>query len=192
MIDKPDRNLGWVWAVAVGAVVLSLIVACVAGAAAGFVAGRFAAGQGVGMWNLQDGTLPQIGGRLPRRGLQVTPAPPQNLNPNVSPNVAGAAIVRTVTAGGPAEKAGVKVGDVITRVDDVRLDGNHALVDVIGTYKPGDVVTLTLMGGGGSGLTTVKVTLGQNPNDATRAYLGVSYSQMAPNQGGSGNQGNVN
>lgn len=63
--------------------------------------------------------------------------------------------VLTVVAGSPAEAGGVKNGDVITKIDDVKVASSTELVVRIRSHVPGDVVTLTLESGA-----TVKVTLG--------------------------------
>ena len=71
-------------------------------------------------------------------------------------NYAGkGANVLSVVAGSPAEKAGIKANDVITKIDDVKISTSTELVVRIRSHVPGDVVTLTLASG-----STVKVTLG--------------------------------
>jgi hypothetical protein len=40
----------------------------------------------------------------------------------------------------PAEKAGLRGGDVLLRIGDVRIDTMHDFVHVLQTYNPGDVV----------------------------------------------------
>jgi serine protease Do len=52
------------------------------------------------------------------------------------------ALVRTVEAGGPAEKAGVEAGDIITKVDGHVVDSSVELPRVIGNIKPGNKATL--------------------------------------------------
>jgi putative serine protease PepD len=65
----------------------------------------------------------------------------------------GGALVRDVTAGGPAEKAGVKARDVITKFDDRTIDTSDALVAAVRSKAPNDKVKLTI------GDRTVEVTL---------------------------------
>jgi serine protease Do len=43
-----------------------------------------------------------------------------------------------------AEKAGLQAGDVITAVNGTTLNGSTTLGTVLGTFKPGDTVTLTV------------------------------------------------
>ncbi|HSF35501.1 MAG TPA: trypsin-like peptidase domain-containing protein [Nocardioides sp.] len=61
---------------------------------------------------------------------------------------AAGAVVREVTAGSTADKAGLEAGSVITRVDDQRITGADSLVATIRSYRPGDTVTLTWTSGG--------------------------------------------
>ncbi|MGI8855134.1 MAG: S1C family serine protease [Thermomicrobiales bacterium] len=59
-------------------------------------------------------------------------------------NTTKGASVSTVQPGTPAEKAGVKAGDVITAVNGTTLNGTTTLGTMLGTLKPGDTVTLTV------------------------------------------------
>ena len=68
----------------------------------------------------------------------------------------GARVV-SVVAGGPADKAGIIAGDVITKVDSEVIDDVDALVAATRLHKVGDVVTLTYTRNGKS--KTVSVTL---------------------------------
>ena len=52
------------------------------------------------------------------------------------------ALVRTVEAGGPAEKGGVEAGDIITKVDARVVETSGELPRVIGGIKPGTKVSL--------------------------------------------------
>jgi S1-C subfamily serine protease len=76
-------------------------------------------------------------------------------------------------AGTPAEQAGLRTGDVIVAVDDVPIDRNHPLPDVLAQYRPGERVTIGVWRAGEQ--QTVRITLGENPDDPTLAYLGVRY-----------------
>jgi putative serine protease PepD len=71
--------------------------------------------------------------------------------------------VTAVEAGGPADRAGLKVGDVITQLDDQRLDDAHPLAQVLRTrFKPDQHVTVTYSRGASSG--QVQLTLlGDHP-----------------------------
>ncbi len=69
-----------------------------------------------------------------------------------------------IEAGGPADKAGLKPGDVITKLDDFVIDSGPTLIGEIWTHKPGDKVTITYERGGQS--RTVDVTLGSRTGDS--------------------------
>lgn len=68
----------------------------------------------------------------------------------------------SVVAGGPAEKAGLKAGDVITKVNNVELSDSVSLTSAVGRFKVGDTVNLTVVRDGKT--ITVKVTLAEAPN----------------------------
>jgi putative serine protease PepD len=70
--------------------------------------------------------------------------------------------IGTVTSGGPAAKAGIAVGDVITAVDGKTTQTEDALGAALAAKKPGQVVTLSLTRQDGSKKTT-RITLGQFP-----------------------------
>jgi serine protease Do len=52
------------------------------------------------------------------------------------------ALVRNVEAGGPAEKAGVEAGDIITKVDNKPIERSADLPRLIGGTKPGSRTSL--------------------------------------------------
>jgi len=52
------------------------------------------------------------------------------------------ALVQSVEAGGPAEKAGVEPGDVITKVDSRTVESSVELPRIVGSIKPGTKATL--------------------------------------------------
>ncbi|MFD7917871.1 trypsin-like peptidase domain-containing protein [Streptomyces sp. NPDC059740] len=96
----------------------------------------------------------------PRIGVQVT----------MKEGGGGATIPQTgedganpVTAGGPAAHAGLKPGDVITKLDDTPIDSGPTLISEIWQHKPGDTVTLTYKRGGQEH--TTKVTLQAHKGD---------------------------
>ncbi|MCA9326934.1 PDZ domain-containing protein, partial [Candidatus Saccharibacteria bacterium] len=66
-----------------------------------------------------------------------------------------------IVSGGPADKAGLKEGDVITKVDGTAIDEKNSLLAALGSHKPGDTVTLTVVRDGKT--ITVEVTLGTAP-----------------------------
>jgi putative serine protease PepD len=65
--------------------------------------------------------------------------------------------VSQVNAGSAAANAGLKSGDVITKLDDHLITSSDSLVAMVRSYRPGDEVTLTYERGGSTH--TVQVTL---------------------------------
>ncbi|MFE1287674.1 S1C family serine protease [Streptomyces sp. NPDC058751] len=76
----------------------------------------------------------------------------------------GASGSAAVEAGGPADKAGLKPGDVITKLDGMTVDSGPTLIGAIWTHKPGDTVKLTYTRDGKTH--TVDVTLGSREGDS--------------------------
>ncbi|MCE3268117.1 MAG: hypothetical protein K0R49_369 [Burkholderiales bacterium] len=54
------------------------------------------------------------------------------------------ALVANIVPGSGAEKAGIKVGDIILKADDKSLDDVGALPMIVGSKKPGDKISLEL------------------------------------------------
>ncbi|MEU3721125.1 trypsin-like peptidase domain-containing protein [Streptomyces sp. NPDC031705] len=75
----------------------------------------------------------------------------------------GAAANELVDPNGPAGKAGLKPGDIITEFGGKPVDSGPTLISLIWTYKPGDTVKLTYLRGGKP--TTVDITLGSRVGD---------------------------
>jgi len=67
--------------------------------------------------------------------------------------------VMKVADGSPASEAGLKQGDIITKVGVVALDETHSYVNTLFTFNPGDQVTLNVMRDGKE--MQVQVTLGE-------------------------------
>ncbi|MFE2328180.1 S1C family serine protease [Streptomyces sp. NPDC059385] len=64
----------------------------------------------------------------------------------------------SVVSGGPGARAGIKAGDVITKVDGQRVRGGDELIIKIRSHRPGDKLTLTVRRGGRE--ETLEVVLG--------------------------------
>ncbi|SFB48280.1 putative serine protease PepD [Amycolatopsis marina] len=73
----------------------------------------------------------------------------------------GGAVLGEIEPDSPAEKAGLKPGDVITKIGDRPIEDANTLVAAIRTKAPNESVTFTLASGD-----TVDVTLGGKPVEA--------------------------
>lgn len=78
--------------------------------------------------------------------------------------MAPGAYVQAVTGGGPAEKAGIRAGDIITAVDGKTVDGRTELTTILRTYAVGDTVTVTLWRDGRN--VDLAATLGESERPA--------------------------
>lgn len=74
--------------------------------------------------------------------------------------VADGAQITEVTKESSAEKAGLKTGDIITKINDSKIEDADDLYQTIGKYKPDDKVTITYKRAGKENKVDVK--LGQN------------------------------
>jgi S1-C subfamily serine protease len=120
----------------------------------GIEAGPGMNGWGMRGWGMRRGFGPGVGPRI-QRSME-------------------GAWVASVVAGSPAEKAGLKQGDVILSVDGTAVDAKNALGDLIAAKKVGDTVTLSV-GTRGQSPHDVKVALEKNPAK-DGPWLGVQYS----------------
>jgi S1-C subfamily serine protease len=73
---------------------------------------------------------------------------------------AGSAVA-PVVVGGPAEKAGLKAGDIITAVDGKQITSTSPLDDILTQYAPGKTVALEVLRDGKT--ITLTLTLGTRP-----------------------------
>jgi Do/DeqQ family serine protease len=92
------------------------------------------------------------------------------------PDTSGA-LVQDVTSGGPAEKAGLKNGDVIRKINGQTVEGSSQLTTMVTDLNPGTEVKLDIIRDGQP--MTIRVTLGERP-----ANLGLTTSVgKAPTEG---------
>ena len=77
---------------------------------------------------------------------------------------ASGAQVGSVTSGGPAEKAGVRQGDVVTKVDGKAVTDSDGVADAIASHAPGDRIEVELTRGGTE--QSLEITLGTRPETA--------------------------
>jgi membrane-associated protease RseP (regulator of RpoE activity) len=78
--------------------------------------------------------------------LTVTP----RMAADCGPGVDAGALVTELVPGSPAERAGLKVGDVILSFNGIRLAENAPLLGMIMAHPPGGTVTLAVRRAGGT------------------------------------------
>lgn len=146
---------------AIGMLILGLLIGGLTGGVAGYLMGqtaRPAANQ------VYPPMMQQPTSRFGQRGF-----PP-------AANVLGAARVQDVDPDSPAEKAGLKVGDIITAVGSTKLDADHALGVLIQARQPGEKVDLSVTRGSQTMIVTVE--LGASSDDKSKAWLGIRFSMV--------------
>nr|WP_067886726.1 trypsin-like peptidase domain-containing protein [Nocardia vaccinii] len=94
-------------------------------------------------------------------GMTVLNQAPSNVSAN-------GAVVKDVAADGPAAKAGIPTGVVVTKLGDLVIDNGDALVAAVRSHQPGDKVSLTYTDTNGQNAKTVQVTLAGAAADGTR------------------------
>jgi serine protease Do len=99
-------------------------------------------------------------------GVMIQPVTPEIAKAFNLPDARGA-LVGEVTADGPAARAGLAQGDVITELDGARVDDSRELRLKIGQLAPGSVIRLKILREGNP--REVNVTLGELPNEKEAA-----------------------
>ena len=115
----------------------------------------------------------------PFLGVQYMSAPPRFGGPSGRDGrgmMAGAFIVE-VAADGPAAKAGIQARDVIVKLEGTQVTSPQQVVEAVGKHKPGDTLVVTVLHRADGKQADITVTLGQNPKDAAKAWLGMSMSE---------------
>jgi Do/DeqQ family serine protease len=87
------------------------------------------------------------------------------------PDTAGA-LVQDVTASSPADKAGLKTGDVIRKINGQTVSDREQLTAIVTSMNPGSVATLDILRDGHP--MTINVTLGERPADLAATTGGPS------------------
>jgi serine protease Do len=100
----------------------------------------------------------RVSGRVIRGRIGVTIAPvTKEVAESIGLGKATGALVRSAESGGPADKAGVEAGDIITRVDGKVIDSSIDLPRIVGSLKPGSKVPLQVFRRGSTKDMTVTV-----------------------------------
>ena len=93
--------------------------------------------------------------------------------------------INTVSEGSPAEKTGLKKDDIITKVNDKKIDGPKSLYEAIGAFKPEDKVTISYIRDGKEQKTTT--TLAKNKTLTAPKTFSFSFPEgQMPNRLGRG------
>jgi serine protease Do len=95
---------------------------------------------------------------------------------------ASGALVNSVEKGGPADKAGIQMSDVILKFDGKEVNSSNELPRIVAMTKPGSKATVQIWRKGGAKDLTVIV--GETPDDRTK--------KTAPTQGSRGTLENLN
>ncbi|MFL6255845.1 MAG: DegQ family serine endoprotease [Pyrinomonadaceae bacterium] len=99
-------------------------------------------------------------------GVNIQPVT-ADLAASLGMNQARGAIVSGVPAGGPADRAGVKRGDVITAFNGTPVTDNNTLRNAVARTQPGGVATLTVLRDNRE--QQLRVTLGELPAASARS-----------------------
>jgi putative serine protease PepD len=73
----------------------------------------------------------------------------------------GGALIGGVVASGPADKAGIKTGDLVTKIGNTQINGATDLINAVQAAKVGDQIAMTIKRNGAE--QQVTVTLGESP-----------------------------
>jgi S1-C subfamily serine protease/RsiW-degrading membrane proteinase PrsW (M82 family) len=84
------------------------------------------------------------------------------LGVEVAATTSGGLLITEVQPGGPAAKAGISAGELVTKLNGTATPDPAVLADVLAGLRPGQTVTVTAARPGGAGR-PVRVTLGQFP-----------------------------
>jgi serine protease Do len=90
------------------------------------------------------------------------------INDNQNDTKPNGAAITNVTKESAADKAGLKVDDIITKIDDKKIESPQDLTEVISSKKPKDEVTITYKRDGK--LNTTKATLGERKGGPLTYY----------------------
>jgi serine protease Do len=110
-------------------------------------------------------------------GVQIQPVT-ADIADSLGLKQAQGAIVAEPQPGSPAEKAGIRAGDVITAIDGSSIKDSRELARRIGGLAPGSSVTFAVVRDGAS--KDLTVTLGEMPNERQAK---VDTDQAAPSSG---------
>jgi S1-C subfamily serine protease len=158
----PRKNRTALWIVL--AVIAALLFACIAAAFAGAVG--YAVGRGTARRAVS----------VPEVRVERVPLPEAAPMPELPGMASGWALVVDVTEDSPADRAGLRAGDLIVAVEGEPLSDDVTLSDLIQRHEPGDEIELTVLPDGPK--RTVTVTLGRHPAGGDTPWMGITYRMM--------------
>jgi serine protease Do len=118
-------------------------------------------------------------------GVSIQPLTPE-LAKGFGLNDAKGVLISDVISEGPAEKAGIQAGDIITEFDGKKLDGPQDLQRAVASATPGKGVPMTLWRD--KSTKTVEIRIGETPDDASalksgnrgKSLLGLEVRPITP------------
>jgi S1-C subfamily serine protease len=119
------------------------------------------AAPGIG-FAIPSDTVRDIAAQLIQNGGRVTNSHRAYMGVRVATVTGGGVVLASVDPGGPADKAGLKAGDVVVQINGQDTPDAGTLQSILATLRPGDVARVTVIRGDGS-QQTVNVTLGELP-----------------------------
>ena len=90
--------------------------------------------------------------------------------------------INQVSEQSPAAKAGLKEGDIITKVNDIKIDGPEALYDAIGKFKPDEKVTISYVSSGKKNSQVVSLAKNKNAISNFNYNFNLPNGQISPNE----------
>ncbi len=103
------------------------------------------------------------------------------ISASVVPNAAGVGIAY-VESGTPAAKASIAAGDIIVAMNGTTTSTVTAFENAIAKTHPSETVSLTYYSAAQGGAITTPITLGTNPSNSSRGFLGVAVYGLTPAQ----------
>jgi membrane-associated protease RseP (regulator of RpoE activity) len=157
MEERRTNRTIWIVLGGIALLLVGCILGAMAGGLVGYMAGRAAA--------------PRL------QPFPPAPLPRQEFPQMPDTQMMYGALITEVVPDSPAERAGMRSGDVVMAVEDRALDEDYTLVDAVTEYDPGDEIVLHVYRGGR--MEAVQVTLGAHPELGDDvAWLGVAYRPM--------------